>query len=102
MRERKITITTNTAYLLNTWFQDKTFMFPTVKPFLEQIHKEMWKTKNDGFIEVTFKKKRKGDARLTREEWIKYLDEEYNGYGSVLLDDKDCKELIELLKKGVA
>lgn len=37
---------------------------------------------------------------MTREEWIKYLDEEYNGYGSVLLDDKDCKELIELLKKG--
>ena len=36
---------------------------------------------------------------MTREEWIKYLYEKYYGYGSVLLDRIDCKELIELLKE---
>lgn len=49
----KKTIITNSAYLLNDWFNES-FMFPEVKDFLNQIHKEMWEQKNDGFIKVTF------------------------------------------------
>lgn len=49
-KERKqITMTTNTAFLLNTWFPDKSEMWKEVKDFIELKHPKR------NFIKVTFK-----------------------------------------------
>ena len=44
---KMIKMGTNTAYLINTWFQDSSLMFPEVKLFINKIHKEMWEGKNN-------------------------------------------------------
>ena len=49
------TLTTNTAFLLNMWFQENSIMFEPMREFIQKAHKEHWKKKNSGKVKVTFK-----------------------------------------------
>ena len=51
----KITFNTNTAWLLNMWFTDKkSFLYKKEREWIEQIHENHWKGRNDSVVKVTF------------------------------------------------
>ena len=50
----KINMNTNTAYLLNTWFNDKHCLWKDVKKFIKQKHEEAWNVSGDFNVKVTF------------------------------------------------
>ncbi len=64
-KENKISMGTNTAYLLNTWFRNpEKHIFKDVAKFIRKKHKEGWDGLNDQYVKVTFEIKNKltGDS----------------------------------------
>jgi len=53
--EDKKTMLTNTAYLLNSWFDGEDGeIWASVKNFLEKHHEEGFRSRKNKFIKVTF------------------------------------------------
>lgn len=53
---KPIKFTTNTAYLLNTWFTEGPTLFEDVRKQIEKLHEENWKTNGIFLVEVTIKR----------------------------------------------
>ena len=53
MNEKKMT--TNTAYLLNTWFPEDSKLWKDDRKFISDAHEKHLKGKGSSFVEVTFK-----------------------------------------------
>ena len=51
--KKRISFTTNTAFLLNAWFQERTTLWKKVREWLLERHENHWNKKNNSIVKIT-------------------------------------------------